>query len=119
MKTILIVDDAMFMREMIRAMLAEGGFEDVAEAPDGEEALRLYGELRPSLTLLDITMPNMDGVETLRRIRQLDADAKVVMCTAVGQERQMIEAVALGAADYLVKPFRSESLLRVVKKLLD
>lgn len=118
MSKILIVDDALFMREVIRGILEAGGYTELSEAEDGQAALERFSEDKPALVILDITMPNMDGIETLRRIKAMDKGAKVVMCSAIGQERQMMNAIALGAADYIVKPFKPENMLRVIKKVI-
>ena len=113
-KKILIVDDAMFMRKSIRKILAEGGYTNVEEARDGEEALALFGEYNPDLVLLVITMPGKSGLEVLEEILTQDADASVVMCSAMGQEAVIQKAVVMGARDFIVKPFRKDEFLRIV-----
>jgi len=119
MPKIMIVDDAAFMRMMIKENLKKVGFSDFVEAGNGEEAVALFAETRPDLTLLDITMPVKDGLSALQEIREKDPDAKIVMCSAMGQEGMVIEAVKLGALDFIVKPFKPERLLQTVRNLLE
>jgi len=116
MARVLVVDDAAFMRMRCTKLLTEKGYE-VVEAADGLEALRKYEEHRPDIVLLDITMPNMDGVTTLKRIREVDAEAKVAMVTAMGQQSMVIEALKSGAKDFVVKPFNASRVLAAVEKL--
>ena len=118
MAKILIVDDAAFMRKVIREMLSKHGWTDLCEAVDGLDAVEKYEELHPDLVLLDITMPGMDGLEALRAIRRLDENARVVMCTAMGQESMVLEAVQAGIQDFIVKPFKEERLLKTVTAVL-
>ena len=116
-KKILIVDDALFMRKSIRKILSEGGYTNVEEARDGEEAIALYGEYSPDLVLLDITMPGKSGLEVLEVLEELleqDEKASVVMCSAMGQESVIQKAVVMGARDFIVKPFRKDEFLRIV-----
>jgi two-component system chemotaxis response regulator CheY len=115
----MIVDDAAFMRMMIKENLKKEGFSDFVEAGNGEEAVSLYREAAPDIVLLDITMPVKDGLSALQEIRTGDPEAKVVMCSAMGQENMVIEAVKLGALDFIVKPFKPERLLQTVKNILD
>ena len=119
MHRIMIVDDAAFMRMMIKENLKRVGFSDFIEAGNGEEAVTLFAETRPDLILLDITMPVKDGLTALQEIRQKDPSAKIVMCSAMGQENMVIEAVKQGALDFIVKPFKPERLLQTVKNLLE
>ena len=119
MPRIMIVDDAAFMRMMIKENLKKVGFSDFVEAGNGEEAVELYSETKPDLTLLDITMPVKDGLTALQEIRAKDPEAKIVMCSAMGQESMVIEAVKLGALDFIVKPFKPERLLQTVKNVLE
>lgn len=119
MPRIMIVDDAAFMRMMIKENLKKVGFVDFVEAGNGEEAVTLYAETKPDLVLLDITMPVKDGLTALQEIRQNSPDARVVMCSAMGQENMVIEAVKLGALDFIVKPFKPERLLQTVKNVLE
>lgn len=118
MSKILIVDDAAFMRMMIRDNLQKAGYSDFLEAGDGEAAYNSYTEQKPDLVLLDITMPIMDGIEALRSIKHFDNQAKVVMCSAMGQEGMVVEAIKLGALDFIVKPFKPERLVQTVKNIL-
>jgi two-component system chemotaxis response regulator CheY len=115
-KRVLIVDDAKFMRVMIRDILSGGGFEVVGEAEDGIEAIKLFKELHPDLVTMDITMPNMNGIDSLKEIRKLDENARVVMCTAMGQKAMVIESIQSGAIDFIVKPFQPERVLQTVTK---
>ncbi|MBW2280632.1 MAG: response regulator [Deltaproteobacteria bacterium] len=117
-KRILIVDDAAFMREMLRDLLTEEGFEIAAEAADGDEAVAAYAEYTPDLVMLDIVMPRKSGLEALREIVASDADATVVMCSALGQESLVMEALDAGAKDFVVKPFKPDRAIEVVKKVL-
>ena len=119
MAKIMVVDDAAFMRMMVKDTLSKGGYTDVCEASDGVEALQLYKDTKPELVLMDITMPNMDGLEALKEIKAYDADATVVMCSAMGQETMVIEAIKSGAKDFIVKPFKPNRILDTVSKILD
>jgi len=119
MPKIMIVDDAAFMRMMIRENLKKEGFSDFLEAENGLEAVELFEEQHPDLVLLDITMPEMDGITALREIKEKHPDSKVVMCSAMGQENMVIESIRLGALDFIVKPFKPERLLQAVKNILD
>ena len=116
--TVLVVDDASFMRSMIRDIFARGPFVVAAEAENGEEAVRLYQEVHPHLTTMDIVMPQMDGITALREIMRLDPAAKVVMCSALGQEALIAEAIEAGACDFIVKPFHPGRVLRVAQSVL-
>jgi len=115
---ILIVDDAIFMRSMIRDIFARGAFVIAGEAGDGEEAIKLYKETRPDLTTMDIVMPKMDGITALKEIMKFDPEAKVVMCSALGQESLIAEAIEAGAKDFIVKPFQPAKVLKVVQSVL-
>jgi two-component system chemotaxis response regulator CheY len=117
-KTILITDDALFMRVTLKNILTTHGYEVVGEAGNGEEAVRQYAAKKPDLVLMDITMPVMDGITATKAIRSADPNAKVVMCTAMGQKNILIEALQAGAKDYIVKPFQPERVLESVKKLI-
>ncbi|RKQ84202.1 response regulator [Brockia lithotrophica] len=117
-KRILIVDDAAFMRMMLKDILKRGGYEVVGEAANGVEAVALYRELRPDLVTMDITMPEMDGIAALKQIRTLDPEAKVIMVSAMGQQAMVIEAIQSGARDFIVKPFQAERVLEAVRKVL-
>jgi two-component system, chemotaxis family, chemotaxis protein CheY len=115
---ILVVDDAIFMRSMMRDIFARGPFIIAGEAENGLEAIRLYQELRPDLTTMDIVMPQMDGITALREIMRLDANARVVMCSALGQEALIAESIEAGARDFIVKPFQPSRVLKVVQSVL-
>ena len=119
MARVLVVDDAAFMRKLLSDALASGGHEVVGEAGNGEEAVDRFQELRPELTTLDITMPEKDGLAALADIMAIDPNAKVVMCSALGQEGKVLEAVKLGARDFVVKPFQPARVLEAVTKALD
>jgi two-component system chemotaxis response regulator CheY len=115
---IMVVDDAIFMRSIIRDIFARGPFVIAGEADNGVEAVRLYQELRPDLTTMDIVMPKMDGITALKEIVRLDPAAKVVMCSALGQETLIAEAIEAGASDFIVKPFQPGRVLKVVQSVL-
>jgi two-component system chemotaxis response regulator CheY len=117
-KRVLIVDDAVFMRNMIRDIFTGGGFQVVGEAANGLEAVEKFRELRPDLTTMDIVMPFKSGIEATREIVKIDPRAVVVMCSALGQEALVMEAIEAGASDFIVKPFKSEDVIAVVKKVL-
>lgn len=117
-KCILIVDDAMFMRQVIRKNLEEIGYKNIVEAKDGEEGVRVYEELHPDLVILDITMPVMSGIEALEKMKQVDKGAKVIMCSAVGQDLMIVKALEAGASDFIVKPFDKKNFERTVKSYL-
>jgi len=116
-KQILIVDDAAFMRMMIRDILSKDGYV-IHEATNGSEAVEKYREVRPDLVTMDITMPDVDGIEALKQIRELDSDATVLMVSAMGQQKLILEALEAGAADFIVKPFQPTKVLEVVHKAL-
>ncbi|WP_276352492.1 response regulator [Cohnella caldifontis] len=115
---ILIVDDAAFMRMMIRDILSKNGYEVVGEAQDGAQAIEKYKELHPDLITMDITMPEMDGITALKEIRKLDTNAKVIMCSAMGQQAMVIDAIQAGAKDFIVKPFQADRVIEAIKKTL-
>ncbi|CAM4277177.1 two-component system chemotaxis response regulator CheY [Paenibacillus endophyticus] len=115
---ILIVDDAAFMRMMIRDILSKNGYEVVGEAQDGAQAVEKYKELKPDLTTMDITMPEMDGISALKEIKKLDGNAKVIMCSAMGQQAMVIDAIQAGAKDFIVKPFQADRVIEAIKKTL-
>lgn len=118
MAKILIVDDAAFMRKVICDTLSKNGYTDLHEAVDGADAVEKYFELKPDLVLMDITMPNMDGLEALKAIRAKDSNANVVMCSAMGQETMVVEAVQSGIKDFIVKPFKEDRLLKAVTSIV-
>ncbi|MFE5319591.1 response regulator [Paenibacillus sp. NPDC056579] len=115
---ILIVDDAAFMRMMIRDILSKNGYEVVGEANDGAQAIEKFKELRPDLITMDITMPEMDGIAALKEIKQIDPNAKVIMCSAMGQQAMVIDAIQAGAKDFIVKPFQADRVIEAIKKTL-
>jgi two-component system chemotaxis response regulator CheY len=117
-KRILIVDDAAFMRMMLKNILSQNGYEIAGEAANGLEAVTLYKELRPDLVTMDITMPEMDGITAVREIRKLDSEAKIIMCSAMGQQAMVIESIQAGAKDFIVKPFQPDRVLEAVKKVV-
>jgi two-component system chemotaxis response regulator CheY len=117
-KKILLVDDAAFMRKMIKDTLSKNGYTDLYEAEDGADAVEKYGEINPDLVIMDITMPNMDGLEALKTIRAKDANASIVMCSAMGQESMVMDAVRSGAKDFIVKPFKPDRVLKTVSSIL-
>lgn len=117
MARILIVDDAMFMRSMIKGILSKEGYE-LFEASNGKEMLTKYEEVKPDLVTLDITMPEMDGITAVKELMKKHPDAKVIMCSAMGQQAMVIEAIQNGARDFLVKPFEADRVLMSVKKHL-
>jgi two-component system chemotaxis response regulator CheY len=118
-KRILIADDAPFMREMLRDILVEGGYEIVAEAGDGVEAVERFKEHSPDLVTLDIVMPRRNGLEGLRGILEVNPAACVVMCSALGQEALVEEALGAGARDFVVKPFKPEEVRSVIERALN
>lgn len=115
---ILIVDDAAFMRMMIKDILTKNGYEVIGEASDGSQAIEKYKELRPDLVTMDITMPEMDGITALKEIKKIDAGAKVIMCSAMGQQAMVIDAIQAGAKDFIVKPFQADRVIEAIKKTL-
>ncbi len=118
MAKILTADDAAFMRKVIKDTLTKAGYTEIYEAEDGAIAVEKYNELKPDLVLMDITMPNMDGLEALKAIRAKDSGANVVMCSAMGQESMVMDAVRSGAKDFIVKPFKPDRVLKTVSTIL-
>ena len=117
-KKILLVDDAAFMRMMLKDTLSKECYTDLFEAVDGADAVDKFGEIGPDLVIMDITMPNMDGLEALKAIRAKDPNANVVMCSAIGQESMVMDAVRSGAKDFIVKPFKPDRVLKTVNAIL-
>ncbi|MBU6145636.1 MAG: response regulator [Paenibacillaceae bacterium] len=115
---ILVVDDAAFMRMMIKDILTKNGYIVVDEACDGAQAVDKYKDCKPDLVTMDITMPEMDGIAALKIIKQIDSTAKVIMCSAMGQQAMVIDAIQAGAKDFVVKPFQADRVLEAVKKTL-
>ena len=118
MAKIMLVDDAAFMRMMLKNTLTKSGYTDFVEAQDGAEAVKKYEEEKPDLVIMDITMPNMDGLQALKKIKDDDPLAKVVMCTAMGQESMVVDAIKSGAKDFIVKPFNAERITQTVGNIL-
>ena len=118
MAKILLVDDAAFMRMMLKDVLTKNGYTDLYEAADGAQAVDKYEEVSPDLVSMDITMPNMDVLEALKTIKAKHADANVVMCSAMGQEAMVIEAIKSGAKDFIVKPFKPDRILKTVTTIV-
>ncbi|MBP3949604.1 response regulator [Bacillus suaedae] len=118
MASVLIVDDAAFMRMMIKDILSKNGFEIAGEAANGAEAIEKFKEVSPDLVTMDITMPEMDGIQALKEIRKIDSGAKVIMCSAMGQQSMVIDAIQSGAKDFIVKPFQADRVLEAIKKVL-
>ncbi len=117
-RNILICDDAAFMRMMIKDILSKNGYTVVGEAENGVKAVEKYSECKPDLVLMDITMPEMDGIQALKKIKSMDADAKIIMCSAMGQQAMVIESIQSGAKDFIVKPFQADRVLEAVKKAI-
>lgn len=117
-KNILICDDAAFMRMMIKDILTKNGYNVAGEAENGARAVEKYAELRPDLVLMDITMPEMDGIQALKKIKEGDPSALVIMCSAMGQQAMVIESIQAGAKDFIVKPFQADRVLEAVKKVV-
>jgi two-component system chemotaxis response regulator CheY len=115
---VLVVDDAAFMRMMIKDILKKGGYEVVGEAEDGLKAIDKFKELKPDLVTMDITMPEMDGITAVKEIRKIDPDATIIMCSAMGQQAMVIDAIQAGAKDFVVKPFQPDRVLEAVRKVL-
>ena len=117
-KNILICDDAAFMRMMIKDILTKNGYNVAGEAENGMKAVEKFKEVNPDLVLMDITMPEMDGIQALKEIKKLDGGAKVFMCSAMGQQAMVIESIQAGAKDFIVKPFQAERVIEAVKKVV-
>jgi two-component system chemotaxis response regulator CheY len=114
-RTVLIVDDALFMRKMLRDIVENGGYRVVGEAENGREAIELARERRPDVVLLDIVMPDLGGIDSLRRIMEVAPDSTIVMCSAMGQKVLIQEALEIGAADFIIKPFQPDEVLDVLE----
>ncbi|QHS22346.1 response regulator [Virgibacillus sp. MSP4-1] len=118
MGKVLVVDDAQFMRLTLSNILTKGGHEVIGEASDGQEAIELYKQLQPELVTMDITMPNLDGMDAAEAIIENDPEAKVIMCSAVGQQKVVVQAIQLGAKDFIVKPFDESRVLDTINRVL-
>lgn len=117
-KKIMLVDDAAFMRMMIKNTLVANGYTTIVEAGNGEEAVNLYKAELPDLVLMDITMPIKDGLEALKELKAIDKNIKIVMCSAMGQENMVLDALRLGAEDFIVKPFKPDRIMKTVNTIL-
>jgi two-component system chemotaxis response regulator CheY len=117
-KRVLITDDALFMRVTLKNILEKNGFEIAGEAANGKESVDLYQKTKPDVVTMDITMPEMDGISAVREIKKHDPAANIIMCTAMGQKQMVMEAVAAGAKDFIVKPFQPEKVIEAIQKLL-
>ena len=117
-KNILICDDAAFMRMMIKDILTKNGYNVIGEAENGAKGVEKYNELKPDLVLMDITMPEMDGIAALKAIKASDPAASVIMCSAMGQQAMVIESIQSGAKDFIVKPFQADRVIEAVKKVV-
>ena len=118
MTRVLIVDDAAFMRMMIKDILEKNGFEVVGEASNGIKAVELYKKDKPDIVTMDITMPDMDGIQAVKAIKEFDPTAKVIMCSAMGQQTMVMDAIRAGARDFIVKPFQADRVLEAIKKAI-
>lgn len=118
MAKVLIVDDAAFMRMMIKDILEKNGFDVIGEANNGIKAVELYKKERPDVVTMDITMPDMDGIQAVKEIKAMDANAKIIMCSAMGQQGMVMDAIKAGAKDFIVKPFQADRVLEAIKKVI-
>ncbi|MFU0823703.1 response regulator [Clostridium sp.] len=118
MARVLIVDDAAFMRMMIKDILEKNGYEVVGEASNGIKAVELYKSERPDVVTMDITMPDMDGIEAVKAIKAFDPSAKIIMCSAMGQQTMVMDAIRSGARDFIVKPFQADRVLEAIRKAI-
>jgi two-component system chemotaxis response regulator CheY len=117
MSTVMIVDDSKTSRSMLRNILVDHGYDVIAEAENGQEGYEKYCELKPDFVTLDITMPVMDGIETLVKIKEYDSSAKVIMVTAAGQKGKMLDAIKLGAAEFVTKPFETNQIISIMESI--
>lgn len=117
-KKVMIVDDAIFMRTMIKDILEKNGYKVSGEAENGIEAVEKYKELKPDLVIMDITMPEFDGIQAVKEIKKINADSKIIMCSAMGQQSMVIESIQAGAKDFIVKPFQPDRVVEAVRKVL-
>lgn len=114
--TVLIVDDAMFMRTVLKKMLQDEDFEIVGEGADGDDAIKLAKEFQPNVVTLDITMPNRDGISSIEDILKVSPNSKIIMCSAMGQQGMVVDAIKKGAKDFIVKPFEKDRVIQAIKK---
>lgn len=119
MYNIMITDDAMFMRNVLKNLLVEAGYNIVAEATNGLQAVELYDKYQPDLVTMDLTMPEMDGISALKQIRAKHPDARIIMCSAMGQQALVVDAIKAGAKDFVVKPFQKENILQKIREVLN
>ena len=117
-KNILICDDAAFMRMMIKDILTKNGYNVVGEAENGLKAVEKYNETKPDLVMMDITMPEMDGIQALKNIKASDPNASIIMCSAMGQQAMVIDSIQSGAKDFIVKPFQADRVIEAIKKVI-
>lgn len=118
MARVLVVDDAAFMRMMLKDILTKAGHEIVGEAANGVEAVEKYKELKPDVVTMDITMPEMNGIDAIKEIKKVDPNATVIVCSAMGQQAMVIEAIQAGAKDFIVKPFQASRVIEAIQKVL-
>lgn len=118
-KRVLIVDDAAFMRMIIKDILTDNGYQIIGEAENGIEAIEMFNEAIPDLVIMDITMPEMDGIEAVKEIIKHDSSARIIMCSAMGQQEMVIESIEAGAKDFIVKPFQSDRVIEAVRKVME
>jgi two-component system chemotaxis response regulator CheY len=116
---VLIVDDLAFIKIVLRDIIEKAGFRVVGEASNGEQAITMYQDTRPDVVLMDITMPGMDGLTALKKIREIDQAARVIICSALGQQQLIVQAIQLGAKDFIVKPFQPQRVVSALKRALD
>ncbi len=116
--TVLVCDDAVFMRTLLSDILSQSGFEVIGEAETGVQAIERYKQLRPDLVTMDIVMPDMGGIDAVREITKFDSDARILMCSAMGQQALVVEAIQAGAKDFVVKPFQPSRVLEAVQRVM-
>ncbi|HBT51171.1 MAG TPA: two-component system response regulator [Petrotoga sp.] len=116
-KTVLIVDDAAFMRMMLKDILTKANYQVIGEANNGQEAVEKYQELKPDFVTMDITMPVKDGIQAIKEIKKIDPNAKIIVCSAMGQQAMVIESIQAGAKDFIVKPFQPNRVIEALQKL--
>lgn len=116
-KRVLIVDDAAFMRMLLKDIITKAGYEIVGEAANGVEAVEKFKELKPDIVTMDITMPEMNGIDAIKKIKEFAPDAKIIVCSAMGQQAMVIEAIQAGAKDFIVKPFQHSRVVEALQKI--